>query len=240
MPNRQEILEEIKRTTIQNGGTPLGILKFEKETGITEWKKFWPRFGDAQKEAGLAANKFTSAYSDELLIEKLVGLARKLGKFPTGEEIRVEHHVNTNFPDLSVFEHRGSKQELVKKVIAHCINQPDLDDVLSMCESVLKKPIQSEEKIEDASKNQRLGEVYLFKSGRFYKIGKTFDTVRRGGELRIQLPEELDLIHSIKTDDPSGVEAYWHRRFDSKRKNGEWFDLNTSEIRAFKLWKRIS
>jgi hypothetical protein len=30
--------------------------------------------------------------------------------------------------------------------------------------------------------------------------------VRRGAELRIQLPEKMDLIHSIKTDDPSGVE----------------------------------
>ena len=84
-----------------------------------------------------------------------------------------------------------------------------------------------------------VGEVYLFKSGRHYKIGKTKDTVRRGSEIRIQLPEKLSLIHSIKTDDPSGIESYWHNRFESKRMEGEWFDLNSADIRAFKRWRRI-
>jgi hypothetical protein len=81
--------------------------------------------------------------------------------------------------------------------------------------------------------------VYLFKSGRYYKIGKTNDTVRRGKEIRVQLPERTDLIHAIKTDDPSGVEAYWHKRFESKRKQGEWFDLRPSDIKAFKRWRKI-
>ena len=85
-----------------------------------------------------------------------------------------------------------------------------------------------------------IGEVYLFKSGRYYKIGKTNDTVRRGNEIRIQLPEKTEMIHSIKTDDLSGVEAYWHRRFKSKRMNGEWFDLNSSDVKAFKRWQRIA
>lgn len=87
--------------------------------------------------------------------------------------------------------------------------------------------------------NQELGEVYLFKSGHFYKIGKTNCTVRRGSELRIMLPEKITLIHSIKTDDPSGIEAYWHKRFELKRKNGEWFDLTSNDVKAFKRWRRI-
>ena len=71
------------------------------------------------------------------------------------------------------------------------------------------------------------------------KIGKTNDTVRRGNELRIQLPEKTDLIHSIKTDDPSGIEAYWHKRFEEKRMQGEWFNLSSADVKAFKRWRRI-
>ena len=64
-----------------------------------------------------------------------------------------------------------------------------------------------------------VGEVYLYKRGKYYKIGHSKDPVRRGKEMRLELPEPLKLIHSFKTDDPSGVEAYWHKRFENKRLN---------------------
>jgi hypothetical protein len=73
-----------------------------------------------------------------------------------------------------------------------------------------------------------------------YKIGKTLNPVRREGELRVQLPEQLRPVHYIATDDPSGVEAYWHNRFAPKRKEGEWFALSAQDVAAFKKWKRIS
>lgn len=41
-------------------------------------------------------------------------------------------------------------------------------------------------------------------------------------EIRFQLPEKIVLIHSIRTDDPSGIEVYWHKRFGAKRMQGEW------------------
>jgi hypothetical protein len=82
-----------------------------------------------------------------------------------------------------------------------------------------------------------LGYVYLMKAGRFYKIGRTNVLGRRERELVIQLPEAAKGIHSIKTDDPTGIEEYWHRRFHNRRKNGEWFELTSQDLATFRRRK---
>jgi hypothetical protein len=81
--------------------------------------------------------------------------------------------------------------------------------------------------------------VYLLKSGRRYKIGRTNAVGRREYELGTKLPEESRTIHVIPTDDPAGIESYWHSRFASKRVRGEWFELDVSDVQAFKRWKHM-
>ncbi|MDP3640345.1 MAG: GIY-YIG nuclease family protein [Nanoarchaeota archaeon] len=237
---KQEIISSIRRTAKENGGKPLGVARFEKETSIKvhEWKKYWPRFGDALKEAGFSPNQLQGAYSDEFIVEKAISVIRKLNKFPTFDEFRVERNYDVELPNYNVFLKYGSKQKLAVKIIEYCNRKGGYEDVIRLCLPVSEESTEKKN-IVDYITIPNLGEVYLFKSGRYYKIGKTNDTVRRGNEIRIQLPERTDLIHSIKTDDPSGIEAYWHKRFESKRMQGEWFDLNSSDIKAFKRWRRI-
>lgn len=241
MLTKETILTEIKRTAEENNGKPLGRGRFEKESGIKpyDWQKYWVRFSDAQKEAGFTANTLQVAYPDEFLLAKIANLARKLGKFPGELEITFEKRNNDSvFPSKAVFSDRfGLKEQFVKKVLEFCERNSDYNDVAELCSDVLKKQYTKEN--ENSIAKNYVGEVYLFKSGRYYKIGKTKDTVRRGSELRIQLPERIELIHSIKTDDPGGIESYWHRRFESKRMNGEWFDLNGTDIKTFKQWRKI-
>jgi Meiotically up-regulated gene 113 len=87
------------------------------------------------------------------------------------------------------------------------------------------------------AKAEILGFVYLMKSGRYFKIGKSNAVGRRERELAIQLPDMAATVHAISTDDPHGIESYWHRRFESKRKNGEWFALDQADVQVFKRRK---
>jgi hypothetical protein len=63
----------------------------------------------------------------------------------------------------------------------------------------------------------KAGYVYLalMKVGREkrYKIGKADIVGRRARQITVHLPEDLELVHAISTDDAYGMEAYWHKRF---------------------------
>ena len=58
------ILQEIKRTTQANDGTPLRKIQFESETGIKRYDWFgvyWARWSDALREAGCEQHRVLAA-----------------------------------------------------------------------------------------------------------------------------------------------------------------------------------
>ncbi len=236
--NKQNILQEIKRTAEANGGNPLGRLRFFRETGIKEsdWKgKYWARWNDAVSEAGLEPNQKTSAYEGELLMEKFISLMRELSRFPVVAEIRMKVRKDPSFPNDKTFGRFGSKPEFAAKILDYCRTRSGYEDVVALCGAV-PQPLHS--KNEETNQSETvIGYVYLMKSGKFYKLGRSNAAGRREYELGIQLPEKLKTVHVIRTDDPAGIEAYWHKRFEERRKNGEWFDLGAAEVAAFKRRK---
>ena len=83
-----------------------------------------------------------------------------------------------------------------------------------------------------------MGYVYLMKDGSRFKIGHTNSVGRREAEAATWLINAR-IIHDISTDDPEGVERYWHRRFEPKSIEREWFALDAVDVAAFRRWKKI-
>lgn len=235
---KQHILEEIKRTAKANGGVALGRQKFFSETGIkvSDWYgKYWVRWGDAIRDAGFTPNQLEKAYSEEWLLQKLAALTKELGRFPLYGDLRMKASRDDDFPSHSTFGRLGPKNRMMSKVSEYCQKHKGFEDVLPLCQTAGGPgellPA------ENLKHHKEMGQVYLLKSGRYYKIGRSNASGRREYELQIQLPEQAKIVHAICTDDPVGIEAYWHERFKAQRKNGEWFELRKADVQAFKRRK---
>ena len=119
--------------------------------------------------------------------------------------------------------HFGPKESMLKVLKAWALSRPDQADVAAMLAGLDPEPAR-----------QIAGAVYLLRHGRSYKIGCSRMVEHRVRELQQSLPERAKLVHAISTDDPHGVEAYWHRRFAPKRQRGEWFRLSADDVAAFR------
>ena len=236
--DKEYILQEIRRTAEANGGVPLVVARFFGETGIKEsdWRgKIWARWGDAVREAGFEPNQKQAAYDENFLIEKVLTLVRDLGRFPTVSEMRMKVRDDRAFPHHQTIRRLGSNSELAAKIQTYCNGRAGYEDVVAICASVVAPRHASPENGRDPE--EIIGFVYLIKAGRHYKIGRSNAVGRREREIALQLPDKANTIHTIRTDDPIGIEAYWHNRFKEKRKNGEWFELSGVEIKAFRRRK---
>ncbi|MGI8989950.1 MAG: GIY-YIG nuclease family protein, partial [Bryobacteraceae bacterium] len=172
-------------------------------------------------------------FYDPVVLEKFISLMREVGRFPVRGELKLKSRTHKGFPTHNVFARLGSKQHLAKKLLSHCEGRAGYKDVVALCQPIAAKHVSP---VPDANETV-IGFVYLVKSGRYYKLGRSNAAGRREYELSIQMPEKPTTLHTIRTDDPVGIEAYWHQRFEAKRKNGEWFDLDTADVTAFKRRK---
>jgi len=232
--DKETVLREIRRTAAENDGVPLGRDRFKAATGIRpgDWEgRHWARWSDAVREAGLNPNLLNASFDREFVLEQYVSLVRKLGRVPVRNELRMESITTPGFPNDKTFRtHLGVKADQVAKVRAYC-QERGYSDVLQLL---------PDRNAERSGPSRRLaegvpiGSVYLLKSGRHYKIGRSNAVGRREYEIGLRLPEKGVLVHEIRTDDPEGIEAYWHKRFGARRGNGEWFDLTPEDVSSFR------
>ena len=165
--DKLRILEDIKRLAASNGGKPLGLGRFEKESGIrtADWyPHHWLRWGDALKEAGLTPNKFTAKMDRAVVLDKYLALVRELGRVPIGGELRLKAETDSEFPSHGVFDGFGGKEALLAAVRKHCELNSAYADLLPLF-SPTHASIVPDSAASQKLRNVAAGYVYLMKSG---------------------------------------------------------------------------
>lgn len=231
--DREDVLDAIRQWVADNGRVP-GRRAFVAAHGDLPRTVFdgmvWPSWSAAVREAGFDPMAPTSRIDDSDLLTACANLTRELGHSPSVAEWRFKRKQDPSFPSQSVVQRRfGDTDDRIERIREWCKANDDYADVLAL----LPAPVEAK----PAAGEQRDGSVYLLRSNRLYKIGMTYSVPRRWAEIAGAAPDEVDLVHHFKTDDPAGIEAYWHRRFGPSRRGGEWFELKPSDVAAFKRRK---
>jgi hypothetical protein len=184
------------------------------------------RWSEAVKEAGLTPSKSTEQIDTEILLLKVTEFACELGNVPTHPEMSLRRRIDPTFPvDRTIAVHDPSKSDLIAALRQHGTSTQNVHLLNILPEKVVTKGT--------PGRTREEGSIYRLKSGNHDKIGRSDQIERRIREVTIAQREAVTLVHTIITDDPPRIEAYWHRRFADRRANGEWFRLTDDDVRAF-------
>ena len=235
--NSDHIIRAIREASAKERRPP-GEAKFFKLTGLSRsdlWNAGYARYSEALAAAGLAKNSMTTAFDAESMLTKLLSLVVKLGRFPSKGDIKVERKADPQFPSYDAFFQLSGRSypNLRAMLLDHCHVHKialEIQAMLGQDQNATQASVVSKESTSDRVQ----GYVYLVKHGCDFKIGRSNDVTRRRREFALLLPQELEHIHVIETDDPEGIEFYWHRRFESRRSRGAWFKLKPQDVAAFR------
>ncbi len=235
MISKEHILNEIKRLAEANNGQPPGMQMFATETNIRphEWRgRYWVNWGSVLKEAGFEPNKWNMRLDSEEILRVVATVTLRIGHVPSEPELMMQRASGENLPSRQTISLHFKRDELLRSL--RMLGQTDAKfaRLLTIVPELKPKTFTN---ANTETKNE--GWVYLLKSGDSYKIGRSEQLEKRVKQINVALPEAAELFHAIQTDDPSGIEAYWHNRFADRRLNGEWFKLSKQDVAAFKRRK---
>lgn len=234
---KERILTEIKRLAAENGGNPPGQAAFEKATGITrgQWRgRLWVAWGDAIVEAGFAPNTVTAELDPKWVLDCYEEACRHYQHPPTSAEWQFFVRERPGIVGIHSFRRLFGNATGVQAALR--------DRAVERGDAELLAMLPEEKTVSFAPPSPGPaslpeGWVYLLQSGQHFKIGRSDELEKRVKQISIALPDKVEMVHAIRTDDPPGIEAYWHRRFSDQRANGEWFKLSLTDVKAFKRRK---
>jgi hypothetical protein len=238
MSTAEQIIVRLKEAVDRNGGQPPSSRSFLKEAGLNQRdliRAGWPTYGALLKSQGFQPAVMKRGFTDDEVFRPLAELTVRLGHFPTQSEREVERHRNPAFPSSEAYLRRGRRAMLEHALRAWCEATHDFSELVP--------------KLKQAAGAAQIpgpivkGYVYMLRdgnSGKRVKIGKESVEGARQAAAATWLGNPR-AIHRIATDDPDGIEEYWHERFKKAGKHvvRELFDLLPSDIAAFKAWKKI-
>jgi hypothetical protein len=158
---------------------------------------------------------------------------------------------------VTILEHDdGQKEYVLADSFARAVNQTQFREIVAVLTPFYEAT--SDEEIADFNREQESyrqqrrerrssrprpkrglvpGYVYLLQAGPYYKIGVSQDVDKRVEQLATIPPFDLELVCTIPTEDMYGLERELHERFDAKRKNGEWFELDEADVEHIRNWQ---
>src|SRR3990172_9399816 len=198
--SQKEIIDKYRelRTKIERRPTSK---EFYSETGITkhvaEVAFGNQAFSKIQRAAGDEPHKFgIPGRSPDEFFQIYGNVIRDLKEVPTRAEWKRRKAKPT--ADSYLRKLKVSWRQMPFAFQEWAIKQSGWEDVIQICKThcmnLKQDPDESEESLPS------VGYVYLMKSGKHYKIGKTNSVGRRQYELGTKLPEEAKTIHFIETD----------------------------------------
>ena len=135
----------------------------------------------------------------------------------------IKRREDATFPPKSAFRRWGNGEAVRAKVAAYCEDQPDLAKALEVLATHATVPEQPPDSLAK-------GFVYLLRSGKSYKLGRTNAVGRRLRELSIQLPQRPDTVPITETDDPEGIDNIG---IDALQKSGRVGSGSCSRLKTF-------
>jgi hypothetical protein len=225
------------RDVAESQGGDVSMRRFIELSGIKE-RQFigvhWATWNEVKQDAGLETNTFLQPPLDEdKVIPDVAALVAQLGRWPTDRQLQMAKRRNGRIPTRSVFRRLTTDTPFLRRLREYCSERAELASVAILVSEKLRESLAPV-----TAAVATAGFVYMLRSGRRYKIGRTSSPTRRHREVRLELPDRTDLVHSIETDDPQGIEAYWHSRFAAKRiRDTEFFELSAADVAAFKKRK---
>ena len=186
--DKPQITRRLTQLASERGGH-IAFRAFIAATGLSErWLRDQPWFqgwNALLKEVGLETKSFkVDRTPPETIAEAVAELITRSGKWPTEDELRREKAQNASFPSATIISPMRKTGELARLIVELGVVRPGF---AAAAEIAAKHQVHAPDAV---GVDERVkGYVYMLRSGRSYKIGKSVDPSR--GSVRISVFEAL-------------------------------------------------